>query len=263
MAQRYVVQFPGSVSAQGMQKIDQTPAELDVANIASLRHVPGLNEWDTVDGFKDRNTDNPIASYGVANAQANYVIMINGKRGYKVTTSAQGLTMPVFNTAGSFTIACVADVQLAFGSITEGLATPPVTVPATPAPWNVYSNLGGSGAITVNFGNQSISEATTGAWPKKLSAAKLTAVTMIFDRAAGKLTFRYDQVEIGSITNEALKTITVMPEVNMGIVRVAGAGAAIATRPMVTNTFLAFESALAGEELAAVERMTMAAAAAA
>lgn len=254
---RSILYFPGSQSIPGYPKLDVSEAEIEVANIPSLRYWPGLNDWDlTGAAILDRMTDAAVATYGPSVPSAQIVTMVNGKKGYKTTALANALTLPVFNTAGSFTVGCVCDVQLGLGSISAAAAETDV-----PAPWVIYSNFGGSGLIAAAFGDLKISEAISGAWPQKLSAAKLTAFVLIFDRVLGKISIRYNGVEMWSYTNDKVKTISLMPELNLGAVKVAGSATAVTGRAMSSNAFAAFESALSGAELASLEKMLMAAAA--
>ncbi|MDH1548594.1 hypothetical protein [Pseudomonas juntendi] len=253
----YALRTPGSASVPGAPKIDYSQAEDEVVNIPSIKFWPCLAPYGAKSGVVlDRVEQFAIPSYGSSNALANFVTMVNGKTGYKVTAIAQALGMNPFVNSGSFTIGCVCADQLAFGSLTSGAASD------ASAPWGVYSNLAGSGAIVANFGTLALSEATSGAWAKKLSATKLTAVVLIFDRNLGRISIRYDGVEMWSYTNDLVKTIGLKPELNMGALRVAGQSSD-ATRPMVSNAFTAFGSALAGTELASLEKMLIEAAAAA
>lgn len=245
----YALRTPGSASVPGAPKVDYSQAEDEVANIASIKYWPCLAPYGAKNGvIVDRMEQFAIPSYGASNALANFVTMVNGKTGYKVTAIAQGLGMNPFSTAGSFTIGCVCADQLAFGSLTAGAAGDAL------APWGIYSNFGGNGSIAANFGTLAISEGTSGAWPKKLVATKLTAVVLIFDRSLGRISIRYDGVEMWSYTNDVVKTIGLRSELNMGALRVAAASAD-ATRPMVSNAFAAFGSALSGTELASLEKM--------
>lgn len=255
MTVRQVMYYPGSVSVPGYPKLDCTASEIEVANIASLKYWPGLNDWDVPDGLiTDRLNDAVIATYGATTPANQFVTMpANGKKGYKVTTMANALVMPGLNTAGSFTVGLVCGAQLALGSIVAGLAAD------TLAPWTIYTDIGGSGVITYAIGYVS---GTSGAWPvPKLNDAKLTSVVLIVDRVLGKITFRFDGVEAYTYTNANVKTLGLLPEINMGVIKVAGAGTPIATRTLTTNAFAAFESALSGAELKSFESMLMAAAA--
>lgn len=254
---RSILTFPGSASVAGFPKLDVSQAEIDVANIEGRRHWPGLFDWDVSTGvILDRITDAVIPTYGASVPSANFVTMVNGKKGYKVNALAQALTMGSFDTAGSFTIGLVCDLHLGLGSITQGLTTDNL------APWVIYSNAAGSGAITVNIGPITVSETTSGGWPQKLSSTKLTAFVMIYDRAIGRISIRYNGAEMWSVTNEAWKALGLMPELNMGAVRVAGASTSVVSRAMSSNAFVAFESALSGDNLIALEKMLMEAAAA-
>ncbi|MCE0871057.1 MULTISPECIES: hypothetical protein [Pseudomonas] len=256
-AVRQIMYFPGSQSVPGYPKLDVTDAELDVANIPSLKYWPGLFDWDVSEGvISDRMNDVVIPSYAASVPANNFVTLPNGKKGYKVNAVAQALAMPVFNTGGSFTIGCVCDLQVGFGSLSVASANTDA-----PAPWYIYSDLAGSGAITASFGNVVIAQSTSAAWPQKLSSTKLTALVLIFDRDAGKISVRYNGVEMWSYTNAAVKNLSLFTELYMGALRVAGASAQVATRPMASNAFTAFEAALSGTELAALERMLLEAAA--
>lgn len=253
----YALRTPGSASIPGATKIDYSISEEEVANFPSLKFWPALFPAGAKNGIViDRVELFAIPSYGSSNALANFVTMINGKTGYKVNAIAQALGMNPFVTSGSFTIGCVCADQLALGSLTSGAAADAL------APWGIYSNFSGTGAIAANFGTLAISEGTSGAWAKKLSATKLTAVVLIFDRALGRISIRYDGVEMWSYTNDLVKTIGLKPELNMGALRVAGQSVD-ATRPMQSNAFAAFGTALAGAELASLEKMLLEAAAAA
>lgn len=255
---RSILTFPGSASVPGLPKLDVSEAEINVANIAGLRHWPGLFEWDVTTGaVLDRVTDGVIPSYGVSQPGANFVTMANGKKGYKVSALANALNMPL-ETAGSFTVGCVCGIDLSFGSVSESELNTSV-----PAPWGVYSDLTPTGQTTWVFGSISIASSVSGAWPIKLAADKLTAVVVIFDRGAGKLSIRYNGVEMYSSTVAAIKTVSLHKELMLGGMRTAGTGRAISTRPMSTNAFAAFEAALKGEDLIAFEAMLLEAAAAA
>lgn len=253
----YALRTPGSASVPGAPKIDYSQAEDEVVNIPSIKFWPCLAPYGAKGGVVlDRVEQFAIPSYGSSNALANFVTMVNGKTGYKVNAIAQALVMNPFVTSGSFTIGLVCADHLAFGSTTAGATSD------NPAPWGMYSNNGGSGAVAANFGTLAVSEATSGAWPKKLSATKLTAVVLIFDRNLGRISIRYDGVEMWSYTNDLVKTVALMPELNMGALRVAGTSSA-ASRQMTSNAFAAFNTALAGTELASLEKMLLEAAAAA
>lgn len=253
----YALRTPGSASIPGAPKVDYTQAEDEVVNIPSIKYWPALAPYGAKTGIIiDRVEQFAIPSYGASNANAHFVIMINGKLGYRTTSIAQSLGMNPFNTAGSFTIGCVCAEQLIIGSLTPGAAADAI------APWGVLSNISGSGLIRMDFGTLSAVEAVSGAWTKKLSATKLTAVVLIFDRALGRISMRYDGVEMWSITNDAVKTIGLRPELNMGAMRLAGQSAD-AARSMQSNAFAAFGTALAGAELASLEKMLLEAAAAA
>lgn len=255
---RQIMYFPGSQSVPGYPKLDVSEAEIEVANIPSLKYWPGLFDWDVADGsIRDRMTDVVIPPRGVSVPDAQFVTMINGKKGYKATYAANALSMPSFNTAGSFTVGCVCDLHLCLGSVAA--ADSPTSVPA---PWVIYSAVGGSGAISVAIGNIVVAETTSAAWPQKLSATALTAFVLIVDRTLGKISIRYNGVEMWSYTNAAVKTISLLPELNMGAIKVAGAGTVVVGRAMTTNAFAAFESALTAAELKSFETMLMAASAA-
>ncbi|QDY40293.1 hypothetical protein CHR26_15640 [Pseudomonas putida] len=242
-----------------MPKLDISEAEINVANIAGLKHWPGLFEWDVASGVVvDRMNDGVIPTYGVAQPGANFVPMVNGKKGYKINALANTLIMPGFDTSGSFTIGCVCGIDLTFGSITETELNTSV-----PAPWGIYSDVSPTGQISAVFGSISIASSVSATWPVKLSADKLTAVVIIFDRAAGKLSIRYNGIEMYSSTVAAIKTVSMHKELMLGGMRTAGIGRAIATRPMVSNAFAAFETALKGDDLIALEAMLLEAAAAA
>lgn len=253
----YALRTPGSASVPGAPKIDYSQAEDEVVNIPSIKFWPCLAPYGAKSGVViDRVEQFAIPSYGSSNALANFVTMVNGKTGYKVNAIAQALGMNPFVTSGSFTIGAVCAEHLGFGSLSAGAASDAI------APWGIYSNSGGSGVVAGNFGTLALAEATSTAWPKKLSATKLTAVVLIFDRALGRITIRYDGVEMWSYVNELVKTIGLKPELNMGALRVAGQ-ATDATRPMVSNAFTAFSGALSGAELNSLEKMLLEAAAAA
>lgn len=251
----YALRTPGSASVPGAPKVDYSQAEDEVANIASIKYWPCLAPYGAKNGvIIDRMEQFAIPSYGASNALTNFVTMVNGKTGYKVNAIAQALGMTPFSTVGSFTIGCVCADQLALGSLSSGAAGDAL------APWGIYSNLSGSGLIVCNFGTLAISESVSGAWPKKLSAAKLTAFVLIFDRTLGKISIRYDGVEMWNYTNDVVKTLGLKSELNMGALRVAGQPND-ATRPMVSNAFTAFNTALSGTELASLEKMLLEAAA--
>lgn len=253
----YALRTPGSASVPGAPKIDYSQAEDEVVNIPSIKFWPCLAPYGAKSGVViDRVEQFAIPSYGSSNALANFVTMVNGKTGYKVNAIAQALGMNPFVTSGSFTIGAVCAEHLCFGSLSAGAASDAI------APWGIYSNSGGSGTVVGNFGTLALAEATSSAWPKKLSATKLTAVVMIFDRTLGRITIRYDGVEMWRYDNELVKTIGLKPELNMGTLRVAGQ-ATDATRPMVSNAFTAFSGALSGAELTSLEKMLLEAAAAA
>lgn len=255
----YALRTPGSAAIPGAPKIDYSNAEDEVANTPSIKFWPALAPYGAKNGvIIDRVEQFAIPSYGSSNALANFVTMINGKTGYKVNAIAQALGMNPFNTAGSFTIGCVCADQLAFGSLSTGAETDPI------APWGIYSNLGGTGLITTAFGNLKTVESVSNTWAKKLSATKLTAVVLIFDRGLGRISIRYDGVEMWTSTANAdlVKAVGLKPELNMGALRIAGQSTD-ATRPMQSNAFAAFGTALAGTELASLEKMLLEAAAAA
>ncbi|WP_060495185.1 hypothetical protein [Pseudomonas sp. GTC 16482] len=253
----YALRTPGSASVPGAPKIDYSQSEDEVVNIPSIKFWPCLAPYGAKGGvILDRVEQFAIPSYGSSNALANFVTMVNGKTGYKVNAIAQALTMTPFVTSGSFTVGLVCAEHLAFGSTSAGLNSD------NPAPWGMYSNAGGSGLVTANFGTISVAETTSNGWPKKLSATKLTAVVLIVDRNLGRISIRYDGVEMWSYTNDLVKTIGLMPELNMGVIRVANTGSA-ASRQMTSNAFSAFNTALAGTELASLEKMLLEAAAAA
>lgn len=259
---RFALTFSGAASVPGFPKADFSEAELAVANVAGLRYWPGLFDWDVASGvLLDRMTDAVIPTYGTSTPANNFATMINGKKGYKVNALAQALTMPTFATAAGFTIGLVCDLHLALGSITAGLAG--TGLPTDPAaPWVIYSDAGGNGAITANFGPVGVAGNVSINWPQKLSATKLTAVVLIVDRALGKISIRYNGTEMWNYTNESVKTLSLMPEVNMGAVRVAGTGTSVVSRVMTSNAFVAFERALSGSDLSSLERLLLEAAAA-
>lgn len=255
---RSILTFPGSASVPGMPKLDVSEAEINVANIAGLKHWPGLFDWDVDSGsILDRVTDGVIPSYGISQPGANFATMVNGKKGYKINGLANTLNMP-FDTSGSFTVGCVCGIDLTFGSITETELNTSV-----PAPWGVYSDVSPTGQTSWVFGSISIASSVSGTWPIKLAADKLTAVVLIFDRVAGKLSIRYNGAEMYSSTVAAIKTVSMHKELMLGGMRRSGAGLAISTRAMSTNAFAAFETALKGEDLVAFESMLLEAAAAA
>lgn len=250
---RSIVTFPGSASVPGMPKLDISQAEIAVANIPTLKHWPGLFDWDVSTGVVlDRFTDGVIPSYGVSQPSAKFTTMVNGKKGYTIGALADTLVMPGFDTAKSFTVGCVCGLNLTFGSITETTNTSDV-----PAPWGIYSDVSPTGLVTMVFGTIAIASSVAATWPAKLAADKLTAVVLIFDRVAGTLTVRYNGVQMYTATNALIKTVSLHKELMFGGMRTAGAGRAIATRAMSSNAFVAFEGALAGAELLSVERMLM------
>ncbi|BAW23947.1 MULTISPECIES: hypothetical protein [Pseudomonas] len=256
---RSILTFPGSASVPGLPKLDVSEAEINVANIAGLKHWPGLFDWDVASGsILDRVTDGVIPSYGVSQPGANFVTMVNGKKGYKINALANTLVMPGFDTSGSFTVGCVCGIDLTFGSFTETELNTSV-----PAPWGMYSDVSPTGQISAVFGSISIASSVSATWPIKLAADKLTAVVIIFDRGAGKLSIRYNGIEMYANTVAAIKTVSMHKELMMGGMRTAGTGRAISTRAMSTNAFAAFETALKGEDLIALESMLLEAAAAA
>lgn len=254
---RSILTFPGSASVPGMTPLDVSDAEIHVSNIASLKHWPGLFDWDVSEGvILDRNTDAVIQSYGVSQPATKFTTMINGKRGYTIGALADTLVMPSFDTSGSFTVGCVCGLHLTFGSYTETELNTSV-----PAPWGIFSDTSPTGLVSIVFGTISIASSVAATWPIKLSTDKLTAVVITFDRPAGKLSVRYNGVEMYSRTDVS-KTVSLHRELMMGGMRVAGTGRAISTRPMATNAFVAFESALAGQDLVSLERLLLTAAAA-
>lgn len=149
-------------------------------------------------------------------------------------------------------------MDLTFGSLTETELNTSV-----PAPWGVYSDVSPTGQTSWVFGSISIASSVSGTWPIKLASDKLTAVVIVFDRGAGKLSIRYNGSEMYTSTVAAIKTVSLHKELMLGGMRVAGAGRAISTRPMSTNAFAAFETALKGEDLRALESMLLESAAAA
>lgn len=256
---RSILTFPGSTPVPGMPKLDVTEAEIAVANILGLKHWPGLNDWDVSTGvILDRMTDGVIPSYGLSQPGANFVTMVNGKKGYKINALANTLTMPGFDTSGSFTVGCVCGMDLTFGSFTETELNTSV-----PAPWGIYSDVSPTGLVSLVFGTIAIASSVAATWPIKLSADRLTAVVIVFDRGAGKLSIRYNGIEMYSSTVAAIKTVSLHKELMMGGMRTAGTGRAIATRAMSTNAFAAFETALKGDDLISLEAMLLEAAAAA
>lgn len=253
----YALRTPGSASIPGAPKIDYSTAEEEVANIASIRFWPALFPAGAKSGIViDRMELFAIPSYGSSNAGANFVNMVNNKVGYKVNTIAQALGMNPFATSGSFTIGCVCAEHLAFGSLSAGAKDDPL------APWGIFSDSTGTGVITASFGGITLANVTSATWAKKLSATKLTSVVLIFDRTQGKISIRYDGVEMWSYLGDIVKTVGLLPELNMGALRVAGQANA-ASRQMVSNAFAVFGGALAGTELASLEKMLLEHAAAA
>lgn len=258
--QLYALNFPGSASVPGMPQKDYSDAEGEVANIASLKRWPGLFEWDVSTGaILDRNTAAVIPSYGVSQPSAKFVTLPNGKRGYQTVALADTL-IPAFSTTGSFTIGCTCAIALAFGSYAETELNTSV-----PAPWGVYSDVSPTGLVTMVFGPISVASSVANAWPIKLAADKMTAVVLIFDRTAGTLTVRYNGQQMYQLADVRIKTMVLHNELMIGGQRIAnnGTSRAIATRPLTSNAFAAFESALSGTELASLEKMLMEAAASA
>lgn len=255
---RSILTFPGSKSVPGAQKLDITPNEIYVANIPSLKVWPGLFEWDVASGtILDRVTDKVIPSYGVSLPSANFATMINGKRGYRINALAQTL-MSEFNTSGSFTVGGVFDLQATFGSYSETTANTSV-----PAAWGLYSNASGTGLVSVFFGSLAVSETTSATWPIKLAANRLTAIVIVFDRTLGRISIRYNGIEMWSFTGDAVRSVSLLNELIMGAVRVAGTGRDLVPRAFTTNAFAGFESALVGDDLTAFENVLLQAAASA
>lgn len=247
---RQIIYFPGSETIPGYPSLDVTENEISVANIDKLRHWPGLFEWDVASKLiLDRMTDQPISTIGSVDPSQNFFTMSNGKKGYKVQTVNSALQM-AFDTSGSFTIGVVAGKDLAFGSTSVTASTT-----SSPTSWGLYSAFDGSGSIALAFGDVNVQNSASSLWPKSLTDASLTAVVLIFDRAAGKMSLRYNGVEMWSSSSASIKTMVLSPEMSLGGIRVAGSGAVLSSRQVTTNAFVAIEKALSGDDLTSLENM--------
>lgn len=253
---RQILQFAGTPSVAGYPKLDVSEAEIAVANIESLVYWPGLFEWDVSEGkILDRMTDQVSPTYGVSDPIARFVTLANGKRAYKPATINDTLMLPSFDTSKSFTVGFVAGSTFAIGSILDA-----ATVSSVPAPWMLISGVDTNvGKPWVVFG-----PITSGGYTQypgaALSDTALSAVVLIVDRVKKTIALRVNGVVTWSYSGAAVASTSVLSGLNVGVTKYAGQP--VGTRLGAIPAIAAFSSALAGDDLAALETMLMSTAAA-
>lgn len=255
---RQILQFAGTPSVAGYPKLDVSESEIAVANIESLVYWPGLFEWDVSEGkILDRMSDLVCPTYGASAPGDRFVTQANGKRAYKPASINDTLVFPGFDTSKSFTVGLVAGAGFAIGSIQDAAA-----VSSTPAPWMVIS----SPVADATYGKPWVvfGPVTSGGYAQYpgagLTDAALSAVVLIVDRIKKTIVLRVNGVVTWSYSGAAVASTVIFSGLNVGVTKYAGQP--IGTRLGAIPAVAAFTSALAGDDLAALETMLMTAAAA-
>jgi hypothetical protein len=242
MGVRQILQLEGNVTVPGLPLLDVSANEIAVANIDGLAYWPGLYSWDvngTDSGFLDRVTDEACMPAAAIVASSRIVAAGDGHPAYSIQSPDHNLVRASFAASESFTVAAVVGAECGFGSIGSGVGT---------STWWLGSN-GGKLRFAVGSVERLLYDTYTG---PLLTANKFTAVVFIFDKAAGEIRVRVNGVQVDSMVNVALKTMSPRNELRFGGINSSGSSQ---QRNGNYRVAIAFSKVLAGTELAALEAM--------
>lgn len=252
MTIRQILQFPGTPSVQGYPSLDVTQAEIAVANIDGLVYWPGMEAWDipaSKDKFLDRLTDAECPVFAVGtDVSTSFSKAVGEKIMYKVASVNYAPIDPDFKSSGSFTVAAVVRDQVGFGSYGD-------PTQGNGGSWYVNSETSTASAdkgkirfsladVTITYGQYN---------GPLLDDTKLAYLVLIVDRATNSATLRVNGATAIYVVNPNISNRALLNGLRIGTAVSSTNGTV--PRYGYYGSVVAFERALAGSDLAALEAM--------
>jgi hypothetical protein len=250
MPARQILSFPGTAAVPGNPLIDVSEAEIAVCNIDGLVYWPGMAAWDvppSKDKFLDRVDDAVCPTFGAVDVSTSFAVSANGKSVYNVAGVNHCPIDPDFSSAGSFTVGVVVRDFCGFGSYGDPTL-------GAGSSWYISSENSVSadtGKLRFSLGDIS---GTYGQYlGRPLAAAYLTPIVFIVDRATGTVTIRANGAVAFTAVNPNISTKLLLNGLRFGAV-VSATNAHVSKYGHYAAA-IAFNRVLAGDDLAALERM--------